>query len=83
MFVLRTVTANRASRPAAAASPGSLPVRVLPPTDEDRNFALEEYAASSKCFEHTRLWEERTCHKVRQWQHWGSGCYQHACLAGR
>ncbi|XP_043215094.1 leishmanolysin-like peptidase isoform X2 [Amphibalanus amphitrite] len=51
--------------------------------DEDRNFALEEYAASSRCFEHTRLWEERTCHKVRQWQHWGSGCYRHACLAGR
>ncbi|XP_037082766.1 LOW QUALITY PROTEIN: leishmanolysin-like peptidase [Pollicipes pollicipes] len=50
---------------------------------EDRNFALERYAANSKCFEHTRLWEERTCQKVRQWQHWGSGCYQHACVAGR
>ena len=40
----------------------------------DRNFALERYSGGSKCFDHTdQMWEERSCHQVRQWQHWGSG----------
>ncbi|XP_040565883.1 leishmanolysin-like peptidase [Lepeophtheirus salmonis] len=51
---------------------------------DDRNFALETYSPGSKCFDHTdRMWEERTCEQVRQWQHWGSGCYQYACEDGR
>jgi len=29
------------------------------------------------------MWEERTCRQVRQWQHWGSGCYQYTCQSGR
>lgn len=50
----------------------------------ERNFALELYGPKSKCFEHSgSMWEERTCRQVRQWQHWGSGCYEYACQAGR
>lgn len=46
----------------------------------DRNFALEKYGPRSKCFDHTdKMWEERSCLQVRQWQHWGSGCYQYYC----
>ncbi|XP_044018752.1 leishmanolysin-like peptidase isoform X2 [Aphidius gifuensis] len=49
-----------------------------------KNFALEQYGAKSRCFEHTdRMWEERTCKQARQWQHWGSGCYQYSCKHGR
>ena len=25
------------------------------------------------------MWEERSCSQVRQWQHWGSGCYNYLC----
>ena len=43
----------------------------------EKNFALESYGLASKCFNHNhQMWEERTCHQVKQWQHWGSGCYQ-------
>ena len=50
----------------------------------ERNFALELYGSESRCFEHSGpMWEERTCRQVRQWQHWGSGCYQYSCHAGR
>lgn len=43
----------------------------------DKNFALEHYGAQSKCFDHSeQMWEEKTCTHERQWQHWGSGCYQ-------
>ena len=46
----------------------------------ERNFALEKYGTRSKCFDHTdKMWEERSCVQVRQWQHWGSGCYQYYC----
>ncbi len=46
----------------------------------ERNFALEEYGPRSRCFDHTdQMWEERSCHQVRQWQHWGSGCYRFTC----
>ncbi|KAG8200700.1 hypothetical protein JTE90_022316 [Oedothorax gibbosus] len=43
----------------------------------EKNFALEYYGQGSKCFNHNKdMWEERTCQQVRQWQHWGSGCYR-------
>ncbi|XP_014238873.1 leishmanolysin-like peptidase isoform X2 [Trichogramma pretiosum] len=49
-----------------------------------KNFALEKYGSNSRCFDHTnQMWEERTCKQVRQWQHWGSGCYRYKCEAGR
>ena len=51
---------------------------------EDRNFALESYGGGSRCFDHTEeMWEERSCDQVRQWQHWGSGCYNYACEDSR
>ena len=51
---------------------------------QDRNFALESYGTRSKCFDHTdEMWEERSCQQVRQWQHWGSGCYEYKCADGR
>ncbi|XP_075222194.1 leishmanolysin-like peptidase, invadolysin [Lycorma delicatula] len=51
---------------------------------KDKNFALESYSNDSKCFDHTdQMWEERSCRQVRQWQHWGSGCYQYKCYSGR
>lgn len=50
----------------------------------EKNFALEKYGQQSKCFEHTeKMWEERSCHQTREWQHWGSGCYTYHCSAGR
>ena len=49
----------------------------------EKNFALESYGLSSKCFNHYNQWEERTCTQVRQWQHWGSGCYEYTCSDGR
>ena len=50
----------------------------------EKNFALETYGPSSKCFNHNhQMWEERTCTQVRQWQHWGSGCYEYSCADGR
>ncbi|KAK0159574.1 hypothetical protein PV327_010670 [Microctonus hyperodae] len=49
-----------------------------------KNFALENYGPRSRCFDHTNdMWEERTCKQARQWQHWGSGCYQYKCDGGR
>ena len=50
----------------------------------DRNFALENYGPKSKCFDHNdKMWEEMNCEQVRQWQHWGSGCYKYHCKNGR
>ncbi|XP_014614283.1 PREDICTED: leishmanolysin-like peptidase [Polistes canadensis] len=50
----------------------------------EKNFALEKYGSHSRCFDHTnQMWEERTCRQARQWQHWGSGCYQYKCETGR
>ncbi|XP_060515832.1 leishmanolysin-like peptidase [Cylas formicarius] len=50
----------------------------------DKNFALEKYAKNSKCFEHTNhMWEEKSCGQIRQWRHWGSGCYAYRCQNGR
>lgn len=50
----------------------------------DKNFALEKYGKHSRCFDHTnQMWEERSCGQMRQWQHWGSGCYRYRCENGR
>ncbi|CAG9855098.1 unnamed protein product [Phyllotreta striolata] len=50
----------------------------------DKNFALEKYGEKSRCFEHTnQMWEEKSCRQMRQWQHWGSGCYAYRCENGR
>ncbi|KAI1290328.1 Leishmanolysin-like peptidase [Halotydeus destructor] len=50
----------------------------------EKNFALELYGSNSKCFNHNnQMWEERTCMQVKQWQHWGSGCYEYSCKDGR
>lgn len=49
----------------------------------EKNFALEQYGPNSKCFNHNEeMWEERNCYEIRQWQHWGSGCYQYRCFDG-
>lgn len=29
------------------------------------------------------MWEERSCKQTREWQHWGSGCYNYKCERGR
>ncbi|CAL8120069.1 unnamed protein product [Orchesella dallaii] len=51
--------------------------------EPDKNFALEEYGDGSRCFYHTKeMWEERSCHQKRHWQHWGSGCYKYHCEDG-
>lgn len=50
----------------------------------EKNFALEKYSDQSKCFEHSeKMWEERNCHQTREWQHYGSGCYEYTCSDGR
>jgi leishmanolysin-like peptidase len=50
----------------------------------EKNFALEKYGVHSKCFEHSnKMWEERSCHQTREWQHFGSGCYTYSCKNGR
>ncbi|CAG9760954.1 unnamed protein product [Ceutorhynchus assimilis] len=50
----------------------------------DKNFALEKYGENSLCFEHTNhVWEEKSCGPLRQWMHWGSGCYGYRCQNGR
>ncbi|XP_053622576.1 leishmanolysin-like peptidase isoform X6 [Plodia interpunctella] len=50
----------------------------------DVNFALENYGAHSKCFDHSdKVWEQKSCRQIREWQHWGSGCYKYKCERGR
>ncbi|XP_050676870.1 leishmanolysin-like peptidase [Leptidea sinapis] len=50
----------------------------------DINFALENYGNHSKCFDHSeRVWEQKSCRQIREWQHWGSGCYKYKCESGR
>ncbi|CAH0757706.1 unnamed protein product [Diatraea saccharalis] len=50
----------------------------------DVNFALENYGQHSKCFDHSdRVWEQKSCRQIREWQHWGSGCYKYKCENGR
>ncbi|KAJ6224326.1 hypothetical protein RDWZM_002871 [Blomia tropicalis] len=49
----------------------------------EKNFALEQYGPNSKCLNHnSEMWEERNCFEIRQWQHWGSGCYNYRCSDG-
>ncbi|KPM09199.1 leishmanolysin-like protein [Sarcoptes scabiei] len=46
----------------------------------EKNFALEQYGFNSRCINHgEEQWIERNCFEIRQWQHWGSGCYQYQC----
>lgn len=53
-------------------------------SEPEKNFALESYGIGSKCFDHTEsMWEERGCKQTREWQHWGSGCYNFLCQNGR
>lgn len=53
-------------------------------SEPEKNFALEKYGKHSKCFDHSEhMWEERSCRQTREWQHWGSGCYEYKCLNGR
>ncbi|XP_061381728.1 leishmanolysin-like peptidase isoform X1 [Danaus plexippus] len=48
------------------------------------NFALENYGPHSKCFDHSdKVWEQKSCRQIREWQHWGSGCYKYKCENGR
>ncbi|CAB3240905.1 unnamed protein product [Arctia plantaginis] len=50
----------------------------------DVNFALENYGTHSKCFDHSdKVWEQKSCRQIREWQHWGSGCYEYKCEYGR
>ncbi|XP_037292230.1 leishmanolysin-like peptidase isoform X2 [Manduca sexta] len=50
----------------------------------DVNFALENYGKHSKCFDHSdKVWEQKSCRQLREWQHWGSGCYKYKCQSGR
>lgn len=52
--------------------------------EPEKNFALESYGPGAKCFDHTEsMWEERGCKQTREWQHWGSGCYNYKCANGR
>lgn len=54
------------------------------PPEPEKNFALESYGPGAKCFDHTEsMWEERGCKQTREWQHWGSGCYNYKCANGR
>ncbi|CAG9120033.1 unnamed protein product [Plutella xylostella] len=50
----------------------------------DVNFALESYGEHSRCFDHhNHMWEQKSCRQIREWQHWGSGCYKYKCKKGR
>lgn len=52
--------------------------------NSDVNFALENYGVHSKCFDHSdKVWEQKSCRQIREWQHWGSGCYKYKCESGR
>lgn len=51
--------------------------------DYERNAALEHYGAQTKCFEHGRRWEQRSCHFRRHWHHYGAGCYKYSCQGGQ
>lgn len=50
--------------------------------DNERNAALEYYGSQTKCFEHGRRWEQRSCHYRRHWHHYGAGCYKYSCDGG-
>lgn len=48
----------------------------------ERNYALEEYGASSACFLHGRRWSRESCTRTVTSVDWGSGCYAYACTRG-
>lgn len=47
--------------------------------EPEKNAALEHYGPESRCFEHGRRWEQRTCQYKRSWHHYGAGCYRYSC----
>lgn len=50
--------------------------------EPEKNAALEHYGAQTKCFEHGRRWEQRSCIFKRHWHHFGAGCYKYLCSDG-
>lgn len=50
--------------------------------DSERNAALEHYGPQTKCFEHERRWDQRSCVYRRHWHHYGAGCYKYTCSNG-
>lgn len=50
--------------------------------EPERNAALEHYGSHTKCFEHGKRWEQRSCVYKRHWHHFGAGCYKYQCLNG-
>lgn len=48
----------------------------------ERNAALEYYGPQTRCFEHGRRWEQRSCIYKRHWHHYGAGCYKYSCSNG-
>lgn len=50
--------------------------------DSERNAALEYYGPQTKCFEHGRRWDQRSCVYRRHWHHYGAGCYKYTCSGG-
>lgn len=47
--------------------------------DPEKNAALEHYGPQTKCFEHERRWDQRSCVYRRHWHHYGAGCYKYNC----
>lgn len=50
--------------------------------DAEKNPSLEHYGQQTKCFEHGRRWEQRSCVFKRHWHHYGAGCYKYSCSNG-
>jgi len=50
-----------------------LMVRIAAP---EINYSLEQYGASSVCFDHGSAWTVQHCYRTYPVEHWGSGCYQ-------
>ncbi|KAG9511252.1 Leishmanolysin-like peptidase, partial [Fragariocoptes setiger] len=50
--------------------------------ENERNANLEQYGPQTKCFEHARRWEQRSCNFRRHWHHSGAGCYKYQCHEG-
>lgn len=50
--------------------------------ESERNAALELYGQETKCFEHGRRWEQKSCVYKRHWHHFGAGCYRYSCQDG-
>lgn len=50
--------------------------------ESEKNAALEHYGPESRCFEHGRRWEQRSCVYKRHWHHFGAGCYKYTCSGG-